>query len=178
MTTGTRLLSSAGREYELPSGTVAERLARAKADLSKLGLGGPGTEDMDIGMDVEAELRAGEEEEASKKRSSLSGPSTAPSFLPPPRFAPKAGSSLPPPKIGRKGAVAVEGRRPSSSGGDMPATPPAPPSESSGMSSPAALASPEEAGDVEMDLSKLSARERNQLKRKRKMEGKGGGETK
>lgn len=177
LTTGTRLLSSAGKEYEMPAGTVAERLARAKADLSKLGLGGPGAEDMDIGMDVEAELRAGEEVEASK--GSFSTTSAPTSSLPPPRFAPKAAgiSALAPPKLGRKATASTIDRRPASSGGELPATPPAPPSENSNVSSPGiTTASPqEETGEAEIDLSKLSARERNQLKRKRKLESKNGG---
>ncbi|KAL4398867.1 TATA-binding protein-associated factor Mot1 [Malassezia pachydermatis] len=53
---GTKLLASAGREYDVPELLSQERLKHAKKDvLGKLGLGFGGA-DMDLGLDVEAEL--------------------------------------------------------------------------------------------------------------------------
>jgi TATA-binding protein-associated factor len=106
---GEKLLSSAGSEYDASSSlSVAERLASAKQDMKKLGLGAMAGEDLDLGLDVEQELMS----EASTSLKAEQKPPAAPS----------------------------------------PMSPPAP-----------------SAPTDEIDLSKLSARERNQLKRKRKI---------
>lgn len=53
---GTKLLSSAGREYDVPELLSRERLHSAKRDLlGKLGLGFGGA-DLDVGLDMDAEL--------------------------------------------------------------------------------------------------------------------------
>ncbi|KAE8221097.1 hypothetical protein CF319_g5495 [Tilletia indica] len=69
LSSGTRLLSSAGKEFESASlllgakgnANGAERLAHAKRSMQSLGLSVGGIGDLDLGMDVEAELRVGDE---------------------------------------------------------------------------------------------------------------------
>ena len=54
--TGTKLLASVGKEYDVPELMSRERLQHAKKDvLGKLGLGF-GADDMDMGIDMDAEL--------------------------------------------------------------------------------------------------------------------------
>lgn len=56
LTTGTKLLASAGREYDVPELLSRERLQHAKKDvLGKLGLGFC-ADDIDVGIDMDAEL--------------------------------------------------------------------------------------------------------------------------
>ncbi|KAJ9474791.1 TATA-binding protein-associated factor MOT1 [Pseudozyma hubeiensis] len=176
LATGTKLLSSAGKEFEQASlAAGADRLAQAKKDVvGKLGLGF-GLDEMDIGMDVEAELKTGESTSTSSIPRSSQGNvdwrtaagGAAKSQLPPPRFAaagPPAGSSLPPPRFSNNGV------------------PPSPSPISTTLASAASAPSPSPAPGVsgsepaadDIDMSKLSARERNALKRKRKLEGKSG----
>ncbi|SPO28928.1 related to MOT1 - transcriptional accessory protein [Ustilago trichophora] len=172
LATGTKLLSSAGKEFEQASlAAGSDRLAQAKKDVvSKLGLGF-GLDEMDIGMDVEAELKTAESGTAASIPRSSQGNvdwrtaagGASKSKLPAPRFTSAGspgGSTLPPPRF------ATNAGPPSPS----PATPTfasAPsPSPAPGPSDTPAL--------DEIDMSKLSARERNALKRKRKLEGKNG----
>ncbi|KAE8194770.1 hypothetical protein A4X06_0g5314 [Tilletia controversa] len=69
LSSGTKLLSSAGKEFESTTlllggkgnANAAERLAHAKRSMQSLGLSVGGIGDLDLGMDVEAELRVGEE---------------------------------------------------------------------------------------------------------------------
>ncbi|CAO1638501.1 unnamed protein product [Sympodiomycopsis kandeliae] len=166
MKNGQKLLSSTGKEYDIltAGGNVADRLAQAKADMAKMGLGGLGGVEMDLGLDVEAELKHGENN--SNNKSGSASAAASPSSLPPPRFAPQSQSRLPPPKFAPSGG--------SIAAAAASATPAAP-SPSPGPSnapSPTSAATPME---EDIDMSKLSARERNQLKRKRKLEGKSGG---
>ncbi|CDS01912.1 related to MOT1-transcriptional accessory protein [Sporisorium scitamineum] len=177
LSTGTKLLSSAGKEFEQASlATGSDRLAQAKKDVvSKLGLGF-GLDEMDIGMDVEAELKTSESATTSSIPPSSQGSvdwrtaagGASKSKLPPPRFA-AAGSptasSLPPPRFANNAAVP-----PSPS----PITPTAASAVTAPSPSPAPVASGTETPADEIDMSKLSARERNALKRKRKLEGKNG----
>ncbi|WFD35447.1 TATA-binding protein-associated factor mot1 [Malassezia cuniculi] len=59
LATGTKLLASAGREYDVPELLSHERLQHAKKDLmAKLGLGFGGA-DVDVGVDMDSELRGG-----------------------------------------------------------------------------------------------------------------------
>ncbi|PWN51876.1 hypothetical protein IE53DRAFT_31699 [Violaceomyces palustris] len=172
LSTGTKLLSSAGKEYDTAILAGPERLAQAKKDVaSKLGLGFGGIDDMDLGMDVEAELKTGEEVAASANGNSDQKSSFTAAFGAPPRLGAAGLPSLPPPRFGPKAPGAGSG---GPSGPPITAgTPPAQASHPSPTSSsPGPLA--EAAAAEEIDMSKLSARERNQLKRKRKMEGKGG----
>ncbi|KAJ1024814.1 hypothetical protein NDA16_002854 [Ustilago loliicola] len=177
LATGTKLLSSAGKEFEQASlAAGSDRLAQAKKDVaSKLGLGF-GLDEMDIGMDVEAELKTAESATESNAprtsqgnvdwRTAAGGASK--SKLPAPRFTSAASPSaatLPPPRF-------AANARPAS---PLPITPNLA-SAASALSpspAPAATASDTPALD-EIDMSKLSARERNALKRKRKLEGKNG----
>ncbi|GAC99874.1 hypothetical protein PHSY_007477 [Pseudozyma hubeiensis SY62] len=176
LATGTKLLSSAGKEFEQASlAAGADRLAQAKKDVvGKLGLGF-GLDEMDIGMDVEAELKTGESTSTSSIPRSSQGNvdwrtaagGAAQSQLPPPRFAaagPPVGSSLPAPRFTNNGA-------PSS---PSPISTAIPSAASAPSPSPASAASASEPPADEIDMSKLSARERNALKRKRKLEGKSG----
>ncbi|KAL9933818.1 hypothetical protein V8E36_007476 [Tilletia maclaganii] len=88
LASGTRLLSSAGKEFDahfpasakgLNKGSAAERLAHAKRSMQSLGLSVGGIGDIDLGMDVEAELRVGEMEAPPPSSASLSSTkSTAP----------------------------------------------------------------------------------------------------
>ncbi|PWN20339.1 hypothetical protein BCV69DRAFT_270773 [Microstroma glucosiphilum] len=156
---GVKLLSSTGKEYDIFSagGTVADRLAQAKADMAKMGLGGMGGIDMDIGLDMEEELKQGEANYAAgKTASTVSSPGLPPasliSKLPPPRFTPGGSSAASPASTATSSATAPTTVKREAT---TPTTPAAPPSPAE-----------------EVDLSKLSARERNQLKRKRKLEGK------
>lgn len=58
LSTGTKLLASAGREYDVPELLSHDRLQHAKKDLmTKLGLGFGGA-DVDVGVDMESEMRA------------------------------------------------------------------------------------------------------------------------
>ena len=171
---GTKLLSSAGKEFEQASlAAGSDRLAQAKKDVvSKLGLGF-GLDEMDIGMDVEAELKTAEAGTAASIPRSSQGSvdwrtaagGASKSKLPAPRFASAgspAGSALPPPRF---------------AGYAGPSSPsPASPAFASAPSpSPAPAATPSDTPALdEIDMSKLSARERNALKRKRKLEGKNG----
>ncbi|WFD43446.1 TATA-binding protein-associated factor mot1 [Malassezia psittaci] len=108
LSAGTKLLASAGKEYDVPDLLSRERLQHAKKDLlGKLGLGF-GAEDIDVGLDIDSEMHLAQKG-AEKRSPSLS-----------------QASSKPPPKI--------------------------------------------QVDDV--DDRQLSARERNQLKRKRKNEAK------
>lgn len=67
LATGTKLLASAGREYDVPELMSHERLQHAKKDLmTKLGLGLGGT-DIDVGVDMESELRAGVKQEVKEE---------------------------------------------------------------------------------------------------------------
>lgn len=156
---GVKLLSSTGKEYDIFSagGTVADRLAQAKADMAKMGLGGMGGIDMDIGLDMEEELKQGEASFAAGKTASTASSPGLPtasliSKLPPPRFTPGGSSAASP-----ASSAASSAKAPTTVKREVttPTTPAAPPSPAE-----------------EIDLSKLSARERNQLKRKRKLEGK------
>ena len=207
--TGTKLLSSAGKEYAVPAGgTIADRLAQAKRNLKDLGLdmGMDGVQ-TDIGLDVEAELRAGEEgtantvngtERATTARKfsdaqAIGAPIAKPASLPPPRFAPtpegvgsisklKAPCSSGGP-TSTAGTAAVNGS-PAESYATLPSStaPSSAPSPTAAAAAsipttsitPAApsSAAPAVEKEAEIDLSKLSARERNQLKRKRKMQAK------
>ena len=57
LTAGTKLLASAGKEYDVPELLSRERLQHAKKDLlGKLGLGFGG-EDIDVGVDMDSELQ-------------------------------------------------------------------------------------------------------------------------
>ncbi|CBQ68835.1 related to MOT1-transcriptional accessory protein [Sporisorium reilianum SRZ2] len=176
LSTGTKLLSSAGKEFEQASlAAGSDRLAQAKKDVvSKLGLGF-GLDEMDIGMDVEAELKTGESTSTSSIPRSSQGSvdwrtaagGASKSKLPPPRFAAAASptaSSLPPPRFANNGAP------PSPS----PITPTFASAATAPSPSPAPAASGSETPADDIDMSKLSARERNALKRKRKLEGKTG----
>ncbi|UZJ56627.1 hypothetical protein CBS101457_005947 [Exobasidium rhododendri] len=164
LATGKKLLSSAGNEYDQPTFTsVEERLAHAKQDMQRLGLSSMAGEDIDFGVDVEKELM--------DSSSSLKDPS-APPPLPTPRFAPHpklATSALPPPRFvpsplplstsevdPKRATSSTASKAESSRSPSLPHTPQAP-------STP---------GGEEVDVSKMSARERNRLKRKRKMEEK------
>lgn len=61
LTAGTKLLASAGKEYDVPELLSRERLQHAKKDLlGKLGLGFGG-EDIDVGVDMDAELQLKQE---------------------------------------------------------------------------------------------------------------------
>ncbi|EST08987.1 SNF2-related [Kalmanozyma brasiliensis GHG001] len=173
LATGTKLLSSAGKEFEQASlAAGSDRLAQAKKDVvSKLGLGF-GLDAMDIGMDVEAELKTGESTTASSIPLSSQGSvdwrtaagGAAKSKLPAPRFAAAVSNSapsLPPPRF--------------ASNASAPSPSPVAPSAASAPSpSPAPAPSGSETPADDIDMSKLSARERNALKRKRKLEGKTG----
>ena len=178
LSTGTKLLSSAGKEFEQASlAAVSDRLAQAKKDVvSKLGLGF-GLDEMDIGMDVEAELKTGESATASSIPRSSQGSvdwrtaagGASKSRLPPPHFAAAASptaSSLPPPRFANTAA-------PPSPSPITPTFPSAAAAAPSPSPAPAASGSETPAAD-DIDMSKLSARERNALKRKRKLEGKNG----
>lgn len=177
LATGTKLLSSAGKEFEQASlAAGSDRLAQAKKDVvSKLGLGF-GLDEMDIGMDVEAELKTGESATGSNVpptsqgsvdwRTAAGGASK--SKLPAPRFgsaaSPGAGS-LPPSRFASNASPASPS--PITSTFASAASAPSP--------SPAPAATPSDTPALdEIDMSKLSARERNALKRKRKLEGKNG----
>ncbi|SPO38981.1 related to MOT1 - transcriptional accessory protein [Pseudozyma flocculosa] len=164
---GTKLLSSAGKEYDIANLGDPSRLAQAKKDVvSKLGLGFG--MDMDLGLDVEAELQTGEAANPANGHGTGNGASSAtptvdwrtaatsgkPTGLPPPKFAQGGSTSLPPPKFA--GSTAATAANASSS-------------------APSPSPAPSETPTEEIDMSKLSARERNQLKRKRKLEGKSGG---
>ena len=178
LATGTKLLSSAGKEFEQSSlAAGSERLAQAKKDVvSKLGLGF-GLGEMDIGMDVEAELKTGESATSAPIPRSSQGSvdwrtaagGSSKFKLPTPRFATTASpgtSSLPPPRFANTSAG------PTSS--PSPATPTFAPAASAPSPSPTPAASGPEMPADDIDFSKLSARERNALKRKRKLEGKNG----
>ncbi|KAN0061939.1 TATA-binding protein-associated factor mot1 [Thecaphora frezii] len=100
LATGTKLLSSAGKEYDIGSLVGADRLAQAKKDVvSKLGLGFG--MDMDLGLDVEAELKTGEAASSNGNGSSTGAADTASiasrgkGALPPPRFTIAAPASTP-----------------------------------------------------------------------------------
>ncbi|PWN25714.1 hypothetical protein BDZ90DRAFT_233723 [Jaminaea rosea] len=163
LSNGVKLLSSAGKEYNIftSGGNVADHLAQAKADMAKMGLGGLGGVEMDLGLDFEAELKQGAT--ASSHGFKTSPPAASPK-LPPPKFAPQpAGTSISR-FAGSPGAVKQE----STPGIKQEPTPGVKSPSSSGPRSPADPEPPE------IDMSKLSARERNQLKRKRKLEGKSG----
>ncbi|KDN53370.1 hypothetical protein K437DRAFT_253065 [Tilletiaria anomala UBC 951] len=204
LATGPKLLSSAGKEYILTGGSVAERLAAAKRNLKSLGLdmGGPtgvGDDGNDLGLDVEAELRAGEaqqEQQQAQSDSKEDSPSAALDREGPglriDRSSKAPLSSLPQPCVGLASASAASSfgsaAAAAPTGGKQSwlvasptlASPSLSISASSGHSgsalptmAAAAVAEQEPPAPAEVDLSKLSARERNQLKRKRKMEGKG-----
>ncbi|CEH18076.1 snf2 chromatin remodeling protein [Ceraceosorus bombacis] len=114
LSTGKKLLSSTGTEYDVGSHlSVEERLANAKKDMERLGLIGMAGEEMDIGVDVESELKGASDTAAVK--------------------------------VGASSSVAESAVKHEESASQSPAAPP------------------------EIDMSKLSARERNQLKRKRKL---------
>ncbi|GAA5967385.1 hypothetical protein JCM11641_000529 [Rhodosporidiobolus odoratus] len=197
---GSLLLSSSGKEFGKLSQLSAEELAKAQKDAMKnLGLGFGGG-DEDIGVDVGAELAAGASGRAftaafSRSKSTdapvvldtpAPPPAPAASFvapsrpvLPPPRFkpggdgqslrsrlspsvSPAAAPSIPlPPVAAMPPPAAFEPVAPSAPAPVPPVQAPAPPSPA-----------PTVAADD--DLSGLSARERNKLKRKRKAEGKAG----
>lgn len=159
---GVKLLSSTGKEYDIfaNGASVADRLAQAKADMARMGLGSMGGVDLDLGLDVEEELKQGELNTSRAKASTSSSPqplglpsrlAAQPSKLPSPRFAPSASSPGPTP------LRSVKQEEPSS------------PVPMSGVETTASPALPTPTEDI--DMSKLSARERNQLKRKRKLEG-------
>jgi TATA-binding protein-associated factor len=155
LSTGKKLLSSAGNEYDVATfTTVEERLAHAKRDMQRLGLGSMAGEEIDLGVDMEKELMTEAKDSSSPSKSTLPPPRFAPktttSNLPPPRFAPSPSLSS---STGNNGS---EGKKDDHSSPRTPDTP-------QGTFSPAA---------TEVDWSTLSARERNQLKRKRKMEEK------
>lgn len=167
LATGQKLLSSSGNEYDLPNFTsVEERLAHAKRDMQRLGLGSMAGEEIDFGVDMEKELMT----EASTKMATSS--STSMSTLPPPRFAPKAATSnLPPPRFAPSPSLSSSTTTASTNGTEgfkaaVTAT------TSDDPNSPKTPSTPGSGTPAEMDWSKLSARERNQLKRKRKMEEK------
>lgn len=131
---GVKLLSSTGKEYDIfdaKGGSVADRLAAAKSDMARLV--GLQEGDLDLGLDVEEELKQGEIKTESKTDSRISSAPSTPG--PAKKIKEEGGSRLVPPQPEVKVA--------------------------SGSTTPA--------GGDEIDLSKLSARERNQLKRKRKM---------
>ncbi|PWN31835.1 uncharacterized protein FA14DRAFT_93569 [Meira miltonrushii] len=120
--TGKKLLASAGNEYDLPTfSSVEERLAHAKRDMQRLGLGSMAGVDVDLGVDMEKELLGGETQQHQGEQSGS---------------VPKSGTQTP-------ASSTVEDVTP-------------------------------QIAPEEVDMSKLSARERNQLKRKRKLEGKSG----
>ncbi|CAO1627101.1 unnamed protein product [Jaminaea pallidilutea] len=152
---GNKLLASTGKEYDIfaSGGSLTEHMAQAKADLARMGLGGMGGVEMDLGLDVEAELKQAEQSNAASRVSSPK--------LPPPRFAP------PPPgtSIRRFGSPDEISGNKAHSPSPLGSPKDSPKGEVAVLSPPA---------DAEPDLSKLSARERNQLKRKRKLENKGG----
>lgn len=181
LSTGTKLLSSAGKEYDTSNLLGSDRLAQAKRDMvGKLGLGFGAGMEMDLGMDVEAELRDGEED-AQKTPPASNTTDTKPAIVtpgvPPPRFAPNnaSGGSLPPPRFAAGVAASpLANRRPSASPSTPPAALPVKTSSPTSSGSPGPSAVADAGDDDNIDMSKLSARERNQLKRKRKMEGKGG----
>lgn len=168
---GALLLSSSGNEYAQLSNLSAEELAKAQKDaLGKLGLGfGDGAEN-DIGVDVGAELAAGQ---AGAATAAKPEPPTARPVLPPPRFA------LPPPKFKNEGSDASAFRSlaghptpsPAASTSALPLPPPPPPPAAASASASPAPPSAEE----DDPYAGLSARERNKLKRKRKSEAKSGG---
>ncbi len=172
LATGNKLLASAGKEYTLPTGSVAERLAAAKRSMKDLGLdfgGGSGGSDDGFGLDVEAELRQGEEvtaaqqakEEQQQQRQMASSSRNVSS---------SSSSGLPPPKFSA-GSQQQQQMSNSSSNSSTPiSTSPVVPK----LSLPGAASPEDEEDDSNIDLSKLSARERNQLKRKRKMGAAGG----
>lgn len=162
LSTGQKLLSSAGSEYDLPANSsVEERLAHAKRDMQRLGLASMAGEDVDLGVDVEHELMSDVPGSASRSSTAPNSAAAAPSS--PASSAATAASApkhlAPPPTPLQRIATPVSRSPPASplaasqQTSDMPSTP---------------------GGAEEVDLSKLSARERNQLKRKRKLEGKGG----
>lgn len=165
---GALLLSSSGKEYGKLSNLSAEELAKAQKDaLGKLGLGFGGAEN-DIGVDVGAELAAGQEGAAAAPAVKVEAPPPRPA-LPPPRFA------LPPPKFKNDPSASTEfsslrsvaaQASPIASTSSLPTPPP-----------PAASVSPAPAASAEEEdpYAGLSARERNKLKRKRKTEAKSGG---
>ncbi|WFD29083.1 TATA-binding protein-associated factor mot1 [Malassezia sp. CBS 17886] len=125
LATGTKLLASAGKEYDMPDVLCQERLQHAKKDLlGKMGLGF-GAADIDVGVDMDDELLAGGKD-GTRSLSPRKGGAPAP--------PPRRGGAPPPPAA------------------PLPDTPPQ--DASSGRT--------------------LSARERNQLKRKRKLEAKMG----
>lgn len=170
---GALLLSSSGKEYGKLSNLSAEELAKAQKDaLGKLGLGFGGAEN-DIGVDVGAELAAGQEGVAAGPAVKTEVAPPRPT-LPPPRFA------LPPPKFKNDPSASSESSlrslaaqaSPVASTSSLPiVAPPPPPPPPAASVSPAPAASAEE----EDPYAGLSARERNKLKRKRKTEAKSGG---
>ncbi|CAO1617092.1 unnamed protein product [Parajaminaea phylloscopi] len=149
---GTKLLSSAGKEYDILStgASMAAHLAQAKADMARMGLGGLGGVEMDLGLDVEEELKQGAR---APSQGSLDGKSAGLSTAP---ISSHDTSAIPPKPLTD---ISRGVPRPSDPREEHNAASEAAPSAST--------------LDDEPDLSKLSARERNQLKRKRKMEGKG-----
>lgn len=158
---GEKLLSSAGKEYDVlaSGGSVADHLARAKADMARMGLGSFGGIEMDLGLDVEEELKQGAQ--CSPK-------------LPPPRFAPMSAAASMAQIDQRTGSIGLHRSEKS-------CDPLSPLCSPSGLQTPTSTASrnqpqlsPSLPPEDDVDTSKLSARERNQLKRKRKMESKNG----
>lgn len=187
LTQGTKLLSSTGKEYDIlaAGGSVADHLAQAKADMARMGLGGLGGVEMDIGLDVEAELADAAQGQAKSMQSERSNPTGSPE-LPPPRFAPQPAGTF---AAQIRAPGRVSGSPTGSRSKDVKSAPSSPTSSqvskfSNGNgvkpTSSSAITATSDAGasatpDDEVDMSKLSARERNQLKRKRKLEGKTAG---
>lgn len=85
LASGTKLLASAGREYDVPELLSRERLQSAKKDvLGKLGLAFGGA-DVDMGLDMDAELRG----PADRKPSIKAEPDAQPAPPPEPEPAPE-----------------------------------------------------------------------------------------
>ncbi|SCV74101.1 BQ2448_6533 [Microbotryum intermedium] len=173
---GSLLLSSSGNEYGNLSHLSAEELARAQREaMTNLGLGIGGPIEQDLGVDVSAELAAGVEtvSTTAPEAAQVSTP-TARSILPLPKFKNEGAVSA-------KTLPAFTSDVPVASTSKLPIVPEA--SGSPATNPPVALtsngavpadsipvvATPPEAED---EFAGLSARERNKLKRKRKMEAK------
>ena len=77
LATGTKLLASAGKEYDVPELLSSERLQRAKKDLmGKLGLGFAGA-DIEMGVDMDSELQGAAPAPKKAEPSPVSTPSPA-----------------------------------------------------------------------------------------------------
>ncbi|KAL8276295.1 hypothetical protein RQP46_011323 [Phenoliferia psychrophenolica] len=174
---GGLLLSSSGNEYARALANLSpEDLAKAQKEaLSNLGLAagdlGAGAGD-DLGVDVGKELAEGAAAVPPPDSAALSSSSKPLAGLPPPRFKAGAAGTLPPPKF-KPGSsaplsslAAASLAQPSASSSTSPSPQPSASAEPTPPASAVDGADPYEG---------LSARERNRLKRKHKVEAKGGG---